>query len=111
MQESVLRVEVELRRKDGDWVPVELHAVRLPNGNVLGVCRDITERRQVDAELARHRHHLEELVRERTAELETANRQLRTSDMRLKALFEMSESADRLDERELPAGVEEAVRR
>ena len=111
MQESVLRVEVELRRKDGDWVPVELHAVRLPNGNVLGVCRDITERRQVDAELARHRHHLEELVRERTAELETANRQLRTSDMRLKALFEMSESADRLDERELlQLGIEEAVR-
>ena len=111
MQEGKLRVEVELRRKDGNWVPVELHAVRLPNGTALGVCRDITERRQVDAELVRHRHHLEELVRERTAGLETANRQLRTSDMRLKALFEMSERADRLDERELlQLGIEEAVR-
>jgi PAS domain S-box-containing protein len=38
---------------------------------------DITARRKSEAELARHREHLEELVQERTALLETANVQLR----------------------------------
>jgi signal transduction histidine kinase len=37
---------------------------------------DITERKRAEAELVKHREHLEELVRQRTAELEIANRQL-----------------------------------
>lgn len=48
---------------------------------VLSVGQDVTEKRQVDQELARHRHHLEALVEERTLALsiakeaaETANR-------------------------------------
>jgi PAS domain S-box-containing protein len=40
--------------------------------SVLVVCRDVTERRAAEAELERHRHHLEELVNERTAELSVA---------------------------------------
>ncbi len=39
---------------------------------------DITERRQAEAELAKHRDRLEELVRERTRELERANAQLQS---------------------------------
>jgi PAS domain S-box-containing protein len=39
---------------------------------VVGTIMDITERKQVEDELARHREHLEELVRARTAELEEA---------------------------------------
>jgi|GEM_PF-1758849 len=39
---------------------------------VLGVARDITERRQLNIELEAHRHHLEELVEERTAQLAEA---------------------------------------
>ena len=39
---------------------------------VLAICRDITEASSVEAELARHRHHLEELVTERTAALAEA---------------------------------------
>jgi PAS domain-containing protein len=37
---------------------------------------DITDRRRVERELEEHRHHLEELVLQRTAELEAANSQL-----------------------------------
>lgn len=53
-------------------------------GSVIGTvgsARDITERKRIDEELEKHRHHLESLVRERTADLsiakdaaETANR-------------------------------------
>lgn len=48
-------------------------------GQVQGVfaaARDITERKRAEQELEKHRQHLEELVRQRTAELETINRQL-----------------------------------
>ncbi|MCB1961076.1 MAG: PAS domain S-box protein [Rhodocyclaceae bacterium] len=40
----------------------------------VGFARDITERRASAEELDQHRHHLEEIVAERTAELEAANR-------------------------------------
>jgi PAS domain S-box-containing protein len=43
---------------------------------VFGIARDVTERVRVAAELDRHRNHLEELVRQRTRELETANAEL-----------------------------------
>ena len=48
-------------------------------GQVVGVfaaARDITERKRAEAELEKHRHHLEDLVQERTGQLEAANAQL-----------------------------------
>jgi PAS domain S-box-containing protein len=50
------------------------------NGTVQGVfaaARDITARRQAEEELRRHRDHLEEMVRQRTAAMEKTNEQLR----------------------------------
>ena len=47
------------------------HPVKL-RGTIL----DITERKQADTELAHYRNHLEELVMQRTAELQAANEQL-----------------------------------
>ncbi len=44
---------------------------------MIGTVHDITEQKRVEAELERHRAHLEELVRERTAELAARERQLR----------------------------------
>ena len=60
---------------------LETHAVpfrRQPEGDtcLLAVTRNITQRKQAEAELARHREHLEELVAARTAALEAANSDL-----------------------------------
>lgn len=43
---------------------------------LVGVGRDITRLKELENQLRRHRDHLEELVRERTAELKNANEQL-----------------------------------
>ena len=44
----------------------------------VGTCTDITERQRAEAELKKHREHLEELVEERTAKLKRANEALET---------------------------------
>jgi len=65
------------RRKDGDEY-IEFAIITplcQPDGRVshyVAVKEDVTEKKRIGEELDRHRHHLEELVRERTAELEQA---------------------------------------
>jgi len=61
-------------RKDGTTVPAEINValVRDEAGKPLhiqSVVRDITERKRAEEELAKHRDHLEELVEQRTTEL------------------------------------------
>ena len=64
--------------RDGDWLWIESTGKvveRDANGKPLrltGIHRDIHERKQTEAELERHRNHLEELVATRTAELAAA---------------------------------------
>ncbi len=55
------------------WIEGESTPERLPDGGVLwhGYIREITERKRVESELDTYRHHLEELVEKRTAELIT----------------------------------------
>ena len=50
LQQGRLHTEMELRRCDGSTVPVDLSAVVLPNGTVFASCRDISERKQHEAE-------------------------------------------------------------
>ena len=42
--EESLFIELNLVRKDGSVVPVDLNSVVLPNGMIYGRCRDLTER-------------------------------------------------------------------
>jgi PAS domain S-box-containing protein len=73
--EPVRTYEVQFLRKDGSIAEFELVANRTTFQNhqaVLGVLRDIAERKAAAAELERHRDRLEELVHERTRELEAA---------------------------------------
>ena len=108
---------VEHRIRVGEkvrWVSERAEILRDPDGrpvSAIGTVQDITERRHAEQELDRYRHHLEDLVAERTAELEAANQRLRASDQRLKAMFDMSQAADSMDEATLLQwGVDEAVR-
>ena len=73
--ELVRTYEVRFLRKDGSVAEFELVANRTTYQNqpaVLGVLRDIAERQRAAAELEGHRERLEELVHERTRELEAA---------------------------------------
>ena len=71
--------QLEQLLDDGRWLLIIEY--RTPSGFIVGNRIDITARKTAEAELERHRHHLEEIVTARTAELidardaaESANR-------------------------------------
>ena len=77
LEKGPLRVEWELKKKDGTVFPVEatLSVIEGPEGaagSSVGIIRDISERREADKELWEYREHLEEMVHDRTRELEEA---------------------------------------
>jgi len=73
--------DIEQHRKDGSIVWVEFNTTFLRDRDnrpvgVLGISRDITERKRAEEELQQARDELEKRVQERTAELVKANEQL-----------------------------------
>ncbi len=88
------------RRRDGGLM-VEFSRICpivQPDGRVshyLSVQEDITERKQVDAELARYRDQLEQRVAERTGQLEQANLVLSQRSVELEVAKEQSDAASR----------------
>jgi len=70
--------QAQLRLHDAQgrplWVELSAHWVEAEGGQrrIEGMVSDISRRREAEAELSRHREHLEELVAERTAELSEA---------------------------------------
>lgn len=76
-----LTTDIEMTHKNGStvWAEATIHLLFDETGRVKGIMaisRDITERRQAEQELKKHREHLEEQVRERTLELLKANARL-----------------------------------
>ena len=70
-----------LQRRDGTCLPIDNSAtpIRSSNGHTAGavlIFRDITQRRSVENEVQRYQNHLEDLVTERTAEIQHTNRRL-----------------------------------
>ncbi len=78
--------------KDGRWLQVSVHPVFDEEGTTKGfmhVVSDVTEKQRTEEELDRYRRGLEDLVRRRTEELETANADLLQAKL-------AAESADHL---------------
>jgi len=75
-QGKIQQCQLQLRGAGGRplWVELNAHWVDADGGQrrIEGMVSDISLRRQAEAELTRHRDHLEELVAERTAELSEA---------------------------------------
>ncbi|MDX2019727.1 MAG: PAS domain S-box protein [Deltaproteobacteria bacterium] len=64
--------EWQFKRKNGTTFPAEVIATQLPDGNLLAVIRDISERKAVQKSLYELNTSLERKVDERTAELKEA---------------------------------------
>ncbi|MBI5091852.1 MAG: PAS domain S-box protein [Candidatus Hydrogenedentes bacterium] len=58
------------------------------------IARDITERKKAQAELEEHRHHLEELVEQRTLELSVKTSDLQSANEQLQSANEQLQSAN-----------------
>ena len=76
-EHDVWHDEYRFRKADGAYAEVmdRGYVMRDAQGKairMIGAMQDITERKQTEAELQRHRQHLEELVEVRTAELSSA---------------------------------------
>ena len=68
--------EWQFRRKDGSVFAVDTVATATPDGNLLAMIRDITERKQTEEKIHQLNSELEQRVIERTAQLEAANKEL-----------------------------------
>ncbi len=70
-------IDHKIRRKDGTVAYIEVSPNLLDqDGELKGfiaVIRDVTARKQAEEELSKYRDHLQELVKDRTADLEEAN--------------------------------------
>jgi PAS domain S-box-containing protein len=69
--------EWQFRRKNGSDFPAEVMATLMPDGNLLGVIRDITERKEAESEREK-RHQAEAADRIKSAFLATMSHELRT---------------------------------
>jgi len=77
--------EMRHRRRDGSerWLQVRVEPEHDAAGGFIGhvgATSDVTELKETQEELARHRDHLNDLVAERTAQLERSHQALRSSE-------------------------------
>jgi PAS domain S-box-containing protein len=73
--------EWEFLRADGSSFFADVTVAKMPDGNLLALLRDVMHRREIEAELARHREDLERQVAVRTAELDLARRQAEAANL------------------------------
>ncbi len=78
--------EWRFRRKDGSIFPAEVIATVMPDGNILALIRDITERKRAELALHSLNENLEQEVAVRTGELQSALVRAEAAD-RIKSAF------------------------
>jgi len=78
--------EWHFRRKDGSIFPAEVIATVMPDGKILAMIRDITERKQSEQALRRMNENLEQEVATRTRDLQSALIRAEAADQ-LKSAF------------------------
>ncbi|MDD5297012.1 MAG: ATP-binding protein [Rhodocyclaceae bacterium] len=96
-ESGILEFEIIGLKGGHRWL--ETHAVPMRDGDgritgLLGVTRDITQRKDAAAELAAHHLHLENLVEQRTADLQEANRKLLETQSDMIKAKEAAEAAN-----------------
>lgn len=86
--------------KDGSYKWMAWNTTKADENNIVtAVVTDITERKKTDLELAKYQEHLEELVKERTKDLEDKNGELeRFNDLFVDREFRIKELKDQLKE-------------
>jgi PAS domain S-box-containing protein len=85
VNDRVIGLEADWVRRDGTILSIResAKAIRDEHGNILyyeGTVEDISERKRAEDELRRHRDHLEEMVKKRTAELTGAYETLKVEN-------------------------------
>ncbi len=105
-------IELTAKRKDGSTFPIglSLSAIKLKGKwHAIGIIRDITQRKQAEAALKQAYSELERRVEERTAELQTANKQLAEVNAALKILLQKSNEARQELEEKILVNITELV--
>ncbi len=75
--------EWNLKRKDNSTFIGEVYRTLLPDGNTLGILRDITERKDTERKLHEYQVNLEKLIEERTSEIEKKSKELEENQVAL----------------------------
>jgi len=96
---GVYGFETRIKHKNGNLIDVEIKVIAISFNNrmaLMNIVRDITDRKKAELEIKKHKEHLEEMVKERTAELiveikkkEAAERLLKTALVKEKELNEL----------------------
>ncbi len=77
--------------KDGSKIASSWANVRIPDGRQVGIGIDIRERKKLEEKLKQSRDHLEEQVKDRTAELEKSYKSLKESESKTKEQADLLE--------------------